>query len=149
MLEFQNTTHFNNAIVLKLLFKITVNYVQRTLKLWYSVHSAIFNFAIICGVIINRFWNFSHHNSVISNDSEWKINNLHTRYKFHNGNLYRAKNNLQRILNLHDNLNKFVLAYTEWFYVNFKMADVWNWILERSVGRLKEDLSIDTTFEPP
>ncbi len=29
------------------------------------------------------------------------------------------------------------------------MADVWNWIPERSVGRWKEDLSIDTTFDPP
>jgi hypothetical protein len=61
----------------------------------------------------------------------------------------RAKNNLKRIWNLHDNLNKSVLAYAEWLYVNFKMADVWNWIPERSVGRLKEDLLIDTTFDPP
>jgi hypothetical protein len=59
------------------------------------------------------------------------------------------QNNLQRIWNLLDNFNKSVLAYAEWFYVNFKIADVWNWIPERSVGRLKEDLSIDTTFDPP
>jgi hypothetical protein len=51
--------------------------------------------------------------------------------------------------NLHDNLNKSVLAYSEWFYMNFKMADVWNLIPERSVGRLKKDLLIDTTFDPP
>ncbi len=103
----------------------------------------------ICSMIINRFLNFFHYNSVISNDGKWKINNLLTRYMCHTGNLNRVKNNLQRIWNLHDNLNKFVLAYTEWFYVNFKMVDVWNWISERSVGRLKEDLSTDTTFDPP
>ncbi len=62
---------------------------------------------------------------------------------------HHAKNNMQRSWNLHDNLNKSVLAYAEWFYVNFKMADVWNWIPERSIGRLKEDLLIDTTFDPP
>ncbi len=50
---------------------------------------------------------------------------------------------------VHDNLNKSVLAYAGWFYVNFKMADVWNWIPEQSVGRLKEDLSMVTTFDPP
>jgi hypothetical protein len=64
-------------------------------------------------------------------------------------NLNRAKNNLQRVWNLHDNLNKSVLAYAEWFYMNFKMADVLKLDSERSVGRLKEDLSIDTTFDPP
>jgi hypothetical protein len=77
------------------------------------------------------------------------MNNLHTRYGFNTGILNLAKNNLQRIWNLHDNLNNFVLAHAEWFYVNFKMADVWNWIPERSVDRWKEDLSIDTTFDPP
>ncbi len=87
---------------------------------------------------INRFWNFFHHNSVISNDGEWKIHNLQTCYRCHTGNFNRAKNNLQRIWNLHDYLNKSVLAYGEWFYVNFKMADVWNWIPERSVCRLKK-----------
>jgi hypothetical protein len=32
---------------------------------------------------------------------------------------------------------------------NFKMADVYNYNPERSVGRLKKDLSIDTTFDTP
>jgi hypothetical protein len=98
---------------------------------------------------LNRFWNFFHHNTVISNDGEWKIHNLQTRYRYHTGKLNRSKNDLQRIWNLHDNLNNSVLAYAEWFYMNFKMADVWNWIPERSVGRIKEDLLIDTTFDPP
>jgi hypothetical protein len=32
------------------------------------------------------------------------------------------------------------IAYTEWFYVNFKMAG------ERNLSSLKGDLSIDTSF---
>jgi hypothetical protein len=40
---------------------------------------------LICSVIIKRFLNFLHHNSVISNGGEWKINNLLTHYKCHTG----------------------------------------------------------------
>ncbi len=53
------------------------------------------------------------------------------------------------IWNYYDNINKSVLSYAELFYVNFKMATVLNKNLEQSVGSLKGDLSIDTTFDPP